>query len=81
MLNSENFKTLVCGSCHLDRALNVEIGVEYRKIFVVVFSSFCCEMYFGAPSRYRKGWVISIKLIILLFDPAKNKKVNKHFKI
>ena len=25
------------GSCNLDRALNVEIGVEYRNIFVVVF--------------------------------------------
>ena len=29
--------TLRCESCHLDRALNVEIGVEYRKILVVVF--------------------------------------------
>ena len=47
MLNSENFKTLVCGSCHLDRALNVEIGVEYGKIFVVVFSSCCCEIILG----------------------------------
>ena len=25
------------GSCHFDRALNVEIYVECRKIFVVVF--------------------------------------------
>ena len=24
------------GSCHLDRALNFEIGVEYQMIFVVV---------------------------------------------
>ena len=27
----------ICGSCHLDRVWNVEIGVEYRMIFVVVF--------------------------------------------
>ena len=26
-----------CESCHLDRALDVEIGVEYWKIIVVVF--------------------------------------------
>ena len=26
-----------CGSCHFDRALNVEIGLEYRKILIVVF--------------------------------------------
>jgi hypothetical protein len=24
------------GSCHLDRALNFEIGVEYQMIFVVM---------------------------------------------
>ena len=29
--------TLRCESCHLDRALNVEIGVEYRKIFMFFF--------------------------------------------
>ena len=26
-----------CESCHLDRALDVEIGVEYWKIIVIVF--------------------------------------------
>ena len=37
--STDNTKTadqLGCGSCHLDRVLNVEIGVEYRNIFVVV---------------------------------------------
>ena len=28
---------LMCGSCHVDRSLNVEIGVEYLLIFVVLF--------------------------------------------
>ena len=56
MLNSENFQTLMHRSCHLDRALNIDIGVEYWKIFVVVFSSCCCEVYFGAPSRQKLHW-------------------------
>ena len=30
------FSVLMCGSSNLDRALNVEISVEYRNIFVVV---------------------------------------------
>ena len=77
---------LMCGSFHLDMALNVEIGVEYKMIFVVVFFKWCFEMYFGAPSRYRKGCVISIKILqsnstFLSCNPAKNKRVNKHFKI
>ena len=74
---------LMLGSCHSDRALIVEIEVEYRKIFVVFF--ICCEMYFGSPSRYRKGEVISVKLLesnIYFFSiQQKTKKVNKHFKI
>ena len=39
--------------------LNVEIGVEYHMIFV--FFKCCCEMHFEAPSRSRKGCVISIR--------------------
>ena len=35
--------------------------------------------------KINKSWVISLKKLaeqfVLLFDPAKNKKVNKHFKI
>ena len=46
---------------HLDRSLNVEIVVEYHMIFVVVFLKYCCEIHFGAPSRSRKGWVISLQ--------------------
>ena len=29
--------TFKCGSSHLDRASNVEIGAEYRMIFIAVF--------------------------------------------
>ena len=42
-------------------------------------------MYFGALSRYRKGWAISFKKLadqfVLLFDQAKNKKVDEHIDI
>ena len=51
------------GSCHLDRSSNVKIGIEYQIIFVVVVFYYYCswEMHFGAPSRSRKGWVISLQ--------------------
>ena len=40
---------LMCGSCHLDRLLIVEIGVVLKMIFVVVFCNCSCEIHFGAP--------------------------------
>ena len=51
----------MCGSCHLDRSLNVESGVEYQIIVVVVFFKCSWDINFGALSRLRKGWVISLK--------------------
>ena len=43
------------GSCHLDRALNVQIGVECQIFVIVIF--FKCDqvLQFGANSRYYKG--------------------------
>ena len=35
---------------------HVEIGVEYRKIFIAVVFQCCYEMYFGAYSIYIKGF-------------------------
>ena len=35
------------GSCHFDRALNVEIHVECRKIFVVVFFNVSMKCILG----------------------------------
>ena len=52
---------LMHGSCHLDRLLNVEIGVEFQINLVPVFFKFCCEMHFGTSSRSRKGLVISLQ--------------------
>ena len=54
MLNSEIFQTLMHRSCHLERTLDIEIGVEYRKIFVVVFSSCCCEIILGQLQGIQK---------------------------
>ena len=70
------------GSCLFDRAFNVEIGVEYCNIFVVVIFNFAvkCDTF-----KIQKRLVDFNKNIpeqfILLIHPAKNKKVNKHFKI
>ena len=62
---------------------SVDVSVEYRKIFIVLFC--CCEMYFGAPSKTRKGWVISLKNLhsnsSFFSIQQKNKKVKKHFDI
>ena len=49
-LNEFQTEILRCESCHLERALNVDIDVEYRKIFIAVFFMFYCEMFFEALS-------------------------------
>ena len=41
-------------SCHLDRPLNVEIGVEYRIIFVVVFLSVVMKCILGHLQNLEK---------------------------
>ena len=56
----EPYPFLMRGSCHLDRVSNVEIDVEYRMIFVVAFFNVAVKTHFMAPSRLRKGWMISI---------------------
>jgi hypothetical protein len=35
-------------------------------------------MYFRTPSRYRKGWAISIKISFFLIQQIHSKKVVKH---
>jgi hypothetical protein len=35
------------GSCHLDRPSNVEIGVEYQIIFVVLFFNLVVKCILG----------------------------------
>ena len=43
------------GSCHLDRASNVEIGVECQIFVIVIFFNCGRVLQFGAHSRYYKG--------------------------
>ena len=43
------------GSCHLDRASNVEIGVECQIFVIVIFFNCSRVLQFGAHSRYYKG--------------------------
>ena len=43
------------GSCHLDRASNVEIGVECQIFVIVIFFNCSQVLQFGAHSRYYKG--------------------------
>jgi hypothetical protein len=43
------------GSCHLDKASNVEIGVECQIFIIVIFFNCDQVLKFGAHSRYYKG--------------------------
>ena len=43
------------GSCHLDKASNVEIGVECQIFVIVIFFNYSRVLQFGAHSRYYKG--------------------------
>ena len=45
----------MCGSCHLDRASNVEIGVECQIFVIVIFFNCGQVLQFVAHSRYDKG--------------------------
>ena len=46
---------LMSGSCHLDRASNVKIGVECQIFVIVIFFNCGQVLQFGAHSRYYKG--------------------------
>ena len=49
------FVRLMSGSCHLDRASNVEIGIECQIFVIVVFFNCGRVLQFGVHSRYYKG--------------------------
>ena len=46
--------SLMSGSCHLDRASNVEIGVECQIFVIVIFFNCGRVLQFGAHSMYYK---------------------------
>ena len=43
------------GSCHLDRASNVEIGVECQIFVIVIFFNCGRVLQFGEHLRHYKG--------------------------
>ena len=47
--------SFMSGSCHLDRAVNVEISVECQIFVIVIFFNCSRVLQFGAHSRYYKG--------------------------
>ena len=49
------FPKLASGSCHFDRVLNVEIGVECQIFVIDIFFNFGQVLQFGAHSRHFKG--------------------------
>ena len=51
----QSSSSLMSGSCHLDKALNVEIGVECQIFVIVIFFNCSRVLQFGASSRYYKG--------------------------
>ena len=53
--NSETKVTLMSGSCHLDGALNVKIGVECQIFVIVIFFKCGWVLQFGAHLRYHNG--------------------------
>ena len=55
------------GSCHLDRALNVEIAFE-RQIFVIIIFFNCSQvLQFGAHSRYYKGALTQKRYFLVIY--------------
>ena len=52
------------GSCHLDTALNVEIGIECQIFVIVISFNWGRVLQFGAHSRNYKGALLNSKEII-----------------
>ena len=54
------------GSCHLDRASNVKIGIEYQIFVIVIFSNCGLVLQFGAHSTCYKGALTQNRSFVLL---------------
>ena len=72
------------GSCHLDRAWNVEIGVECQIFLIVIFFNCLRVLQFGAHSRYCKGALTQKRSFIVICTTFRSafhvgwKNQNKH---
>ena len=75
---------LMSGSCHLDRASNVEIGVECQIFFIVIFFNCSQVLQFGAHSRYYKGALTQKRSFLVICTTFRSafhvlwKNQNKH---
>ena len=71
-------------SCHLDRALNVEIGVECRIFVIILFFNCSQVLKFGVHSRYYKGALTQKRSLLVLCTTFRSsfhvgwKNQNKH---
>ena len=54
------------GSCHLDRASNVKIGVECQIFVIVIFLNCNQVLQFGVHSRHHKGTLTHKKSFLVI---------------
>ena len=54
------------GSCHLDRASNVEIGVECQIYVIVIFFNCGRVLQFGVHSRNYKGALTQKRSVLVI---------------
>ena len=72
------------GSCHLDRASNVKIGVECQTIVIVIILNWEWVLQFGAHSRYHKGALTKKRSFLVICTTSRSdffvswKNQNKH---
>ena len=58
------------GSCHLERALNVEIGVECQIFVIFIFFNSGQVLQFGTHSRYFKGALTQKISFLVIFTAS-----------
>ena len=60
------FVKIMSGLCHLDRASNVEIGVEYQIFVIVIFFNYSQVLQCGAHSSYQKGALSQKRSVLVI---------------
>ena len=57
------------GSCHLDRASNVENGLECQIFVIFIFFNCSQVLQLGAHLRYYNGALTQMRLFLAIFTP------------
>ena len=65
------------GSCHLDRASNVKIGVECQIFDIVIIFNCSRVLQSGAHSRYYKGALTLTRSFLVIFNTFNWQKKSK----